>query len=87
MTGALLLAAALTVLLGVLAGAVVLVTARRPALALGLLTDFLLAAGLLRLAVARDWSAVAAAAGIVLVRHLVMAGVRAGTESGRSPTV
>ncbi|QBX55510.1 DUF1622 domain-containing protein [Nocardioides seonyuensis] len=41
----------------------------RPALALGL--DFLLAAGLLRLASAETWTAIASAAGIVAVRKLV----------------
>lgn len=41
----------------------------RPALALGL--DFLLAAGLLRLASADTWTAIASAAVIVVVRRLV----------------
>ncbi|SFP69693.1 Protein of unknown function [Geodermatophilus dictyosporus] len=64
--------------LALLAGAVALVATRRPALALGVLLDLLLAAGLLRLAAEPTWTSIATAAAVVALRRLIGAGLRAG---------
>ncbi|MGY1839453.1 MULTISPECIES: hypothetical protein [unclassified Modestobacter] len=63
------------------AGALTLASTRRPALALGVLLDLLLAAGLLRLAGEPDWQGIATTAVIVLLRHLAGAGLRLGARS------
>jgi hypothetical protein len=63
---------------GLLAAAVVLTATRRPAFALTVLLDFLLAAGLLRLTGQPGWTALATAAAVVAVRRLVGIGLRAG---------
>ncbi|OMQ14318.1 hypothetical protein A7K94_0217495 [Modestobacter sp. VKM Ac-2676] len=63
------------------AGALTLAATRRPALALGVLLDLLLAAGLLRLAGEPDWQGIATTAAIVLLRHLASAGLRFGGRS------
>ena len=62
-------------------GALVLVRTRRPAAALPVLLDLLLAAGLLRLAGDPDWRTIATAAAIVLLRRLIGIGLRAGGRS------
>jgi hypothetical protein len=59
-------------------GALALVATRRPALALGVLLDLLLAAGLLRLTGVPGWSALTTAASIVALRRLVGFGLRTG---------
>ncbi len=64
--------------LALVAGAVALAATRRPALALGVLLDLLLAAGLLRLAAEPTWASLATAAAVVLLRRLIGAGLRAG---------
>lgn len=58
-------------------GSLVLVASRSPRTALGIFLDLLLAAALLRLAVADSWSAIAAAAAVVAVRKLVVAALTA----------
>ena len=63
------------------AGALVLVGTRRPSVALPVLLELLLAAGLLRLAGDPSWDTIAAVAGVVLLRRLIGAGLRAGDRS------
>ncbi|WP_342762351.1 DUF1622 domain-containing protein [Kineococcus xinjiangensis] len=62
-----------------------LLSTRRPALALGIGLDLLLAAGLLRLATAPSWRQIAATAAIVALRHLIGRGLRAGAPVWRRP--
>lgn len=64
----------------VAAGAVLLTT-HRPVVALAVLLDLLLAAGLLRLAVPPTWTSLASAAAIVGLRKLISAGLRAGRRA------
>ena len=73
--------------LALVAGAVALVATRRPALALGVLLDLLLAAGLLRLAAEQTWGSIATAAAVVLLRRLIGAGLRAGGRALSPPAV
>lgn len=72
---------------GLVAAAVVLLATGRPLVALQVLLDFLLAAGLLRLTGQPGWGALASAAAVVAVRRLVGVGLRAGpvTGGGRRP--
>lgn len=77
------LAAPGTALLGLLSAVAALVVTRRPVLGLGILLDFLLAAGLLRLSVAHSWTAIAAAAGVVAVRRLIVHGLGAVSPPDR----
>jgi hypothetical protein len=60
------------------AGAVAFLSTGRPGLALSVLLDLLLAAGLLRLAGDPEWQALATAAAIVVLRRLIRTGLRAG---------
>ena len=69
------------------AGTVALVATRRPALALGVFLDLLLAAGLLRLAAEQTWTSLGTAAAIVLLRRLIGAGLRAGGRALSPPVV
>ncbi|WP_347057004.1 hypothetical protein ABC795_09880 [Blastococcus sp. HT6-30] len=62
-------------------GLVTLAATRRPALALGVLLDMLVAAGLLRLVGAPSWQALATAAVVIGLRHLVGYGLRLGARS------
>jgi uncharacterized membrane protein len=55
--------------------AVVLVTTRRPAIALPVLLEFLTAAGLIRLAAQPTWTRLFVAAGVVALRRLVVVGL------------
>lgn len=64
-----------------LAAAVVLAATRRPLLALKVLLDLLLAAGLLRLTGNPGWTAIATAAVVVVLRRLVSLGLRAGSTA------
>ena len=68
-----------------LAGALALARARRPALALAVFLDLLLAAGLLRLAGDPGWQAIATAAAVVAVRRLIGVGLRAGGRTWPAP--
>jgi hypothetical protein len=64
-----------------LSGIVALAATRRPALALGILLDMLVAAGLLRLVGDPSWRALATAAIVIAIRHLVGYGLRIGARS------
>ena len=64
-----------------LAGLVALAATRRPAAALPVLLDLLLAAGLLRLVGRPGWQALATAAAIVLLRRLIGFGLRTGERT------
>jgi hypothetical protein len=70
------------------AGAGAFLTTRSLLPSLGLFLDFLLAAGLLRLATAGTWQAIAAAAVIVAIRKLAVLGLRStgGFHPGGPPT-
>ena len=61
-----------------LAGLVALVATRRPAVALAVFLDLLVAAGLLRLVGQPSWPALATAATVILLRRLIGFGLRAG---------
>ena len=67
------------------AGALTLLVTRRPALALSVLLDLLLAAGLLRLAGDPGWRSIAVAASIVALRRVIGFGLRAGGRAWASP--
>ncbi|NEA99780.1 DUF1622 domain-containing protein [Streptomyces sp. SID13726] len=69
--------ALLVTLLGLLSAVCVGLRLRRVQPTVALLTDFLLAAGLIRLAAAPSWTSLAVAAATVAVRMLVNAGLRA----------
>jgi hypothetical protein len=73
--------------LALVAGAVALAATRRPALALGVFLDLLLAAGLLRLAAEPTWTALATAAAVVGLRRLIGVGLRAGSRALSPPGV
>ncbi len=75
-------AAAGCTLLGLIAAACVLLRTRQVQLALGVLLDFLLAAGLLRLSHDTTPRALATAATIVLVRKIVAFGLTARRSDG-----
>ncbi len=71
--------AALVISAGALVvGVLTFAVTRRPALALGVFLDLLLAAGLLRLAGDPGWRTVATAAAIAALRHLIGLGLRIG---------
>ncbi|WP_205730238.1 hypothetical protein [Blastococcus sp. TF02-8] len=74
-------AATLIVAAGVVSGLVVVVVIRRPPLALGVLLDMLVAAGLLRLVGTPGWPVLATTAVILLLRRVVSAGFRAARHS------
>jgi hypothetical protein len=67
-----------------LAGLVALVATRRPAAALPVLLDLLVAAGLLRLVGTPSWSALATAAAVILLRRLIGVGLRTGGRTRAS---
>ena len=75
------LAAQFVAAAAVLSGVVALAATRRPALALGILLDMLVAAGLLRLLGDPTWEAIATAAIAIAIRHLVTYGLRLGARS------
>jgi Protein of unknown function (DUF1622) len=56
---------------GLISGLIVLVTVRRPVVALQVAIDFWVAAGLLRLTGRPSWEAVVGAAGILIVRQVI----------------
>ena len=66
---------------GILAGVLALVVTRRPPLALGVLLDLLVAAGLLRLVGNRGWQLLLTTGVILVLRRLVGAGFRAAGHS------
>ena len=67
-----------------LAGLVALGTTRRPAAALPVFLDLLVAAGLLRLVGEPTWQALVTAAAIVLLRRLIGFGLRTGGHTWAS---
>ena len=67
------------------AGALTLAGTRRPALALHVFLDLLLAAGLLRLVGDPDWRTIMTAAAIVVLRRLIGVGLRAGGRAWTLP--
>jgi len=69
------------------AGALTLLTTRRPDLALSVFLDLLTAAGLLRLVGDPSWQSIATAGVIVALRHLIGFGLRLGarTWTGGAP--
>ncbi len=73
--------------LALAAGAVALAATRRPALALAVFLDLLLAAGLLRLAAEPTWTSLGTAAAVVALRRLIGAGLRAGGRAWSAPAV
>ena len=60
---------------GIVLGALALIALRRPPLALHVVLDFLLAAGLLRLSADATWQSLAVIAVVVLVRRVVTLGL------------
>ena len=66
------------------AGLVALVATRRPAVALPVLLDLLVAAGLLRLVGEPGWQALGTAAAIILLRRLIGLGLRTGGRTWAS---
>lgn len=71
----------LVVVVGIALSAAVLASTREPQAALPVLLDFMLAAGLLRLSATATWEAIASAAGIVVIRKIVVAGIGAGRRA------
>lgn len=69
---------------GIVLGAATLLVFRRPALALHVLLDLLLAAGLLRLSADAAWSVIAVTALVVVLRRVLTRSLLAGT--GRTAT-
>ncbi|GAB2686864.1 hypothetical protein [Thalassiella azotivora] len=80
------LAAAATAAAAVLCALLVLLRTRSWRVALPVLLDLLLAAGLLRLSGAQAWPSLVGAAVVVALRHVVVQGLRANPSwSVRSP--
>ena len=77
-------AALLVVAAAILAAAVVLVRIRSMRQALPVLLDLLTAAGLLRLAGAPAWSALAVTAIVIALRRLVTAGIQTASTARRT---
>ncbi|MEH0974823.1 hypothetical protein V6U77_27180 [Micromonospora sp. CPCC 205546] len=75
---------AATTALAALAGLAVLLGAGSWRCAVRVLLDLLTAAGLLRLAGHQDWTDLAGAAAIVLLRRLLWAALTAGASSARA---
>ena len=88
MTAALQIAAGtlalLVTALALISGLVALLATRRPAAALPVFLDLLVAAGLLRLVGEPGWPALATAATIVLLRRLIGFGLRTGGRTWAS---
>jgi hypothetical protein len=76
-------AALATIAAAILAGALVLLRTRSLRQALPVLLDLLTAAGLLRLAAAPTWSALAVTAIVIVLRRLVTAGIRTASAARR----
>ena len=66
------------------AGLVALIATRRPAAALPVFLDLLVAAGLLRLVGEPSWQALASAAAILVLRRLIGFGLRTGGRTRAS---
>lgn len=72
--------AALVAAAALVSGALALVTTRQPGIALAVLLDLLLAAGLLRLIAVSDWRGIIGAAAIVVIRKVVVAAYHRGSH-------
>lgn len=86
MTAVLLVASWSLAAAGILLGGLALAATRRVQVALGILLDLLLAAGLLRLVLADRWSAIATAAALVVIRKVVVLGLSAAESPGAATT-
>jgi Protein of unknown function (DUF1622) len=84
MTQVLLTAATVVAGAAVVVATLVLLTTRRMSVALPIALELLLAAGLLRLAVAETWTAILTAAVIVAIRQFVVASFRANASTRAS---
>jgi uncharacterized membrane protein len=71
--------------MALVSGGLALVVTRRPALALGILLDLLVAAGLLRLVGDPDWRTIIITGAVVALRHLVSYGLRLGERALEEP--
>ncbi|NNN30603.1 DUF1622 domain-containing protein [Streptomyces sp. S3(2020)] len=78
MTGLMTQAAVLTTAFGLVSAVCVSLRRRRVQPGVAVLTDFLVAAGLIRLAGQPSWASLATAAAVIGVRILVNAGLRTG---------
>ena len=67
---------------GLLLGALVALASRRPRDGLAVVLDFVLAAGLLRLALLDSWTAIASVTLVVVVRRLAVTGLRQAAGAG-----
>lgn len=76
-------AALLVTAAGIVVSAGALVATRSYSPALPILLDFLMAAGLLRLASSAQWHVIVAAAGIVAVRKVTMIGIGTAARAQR----
>ena len=74
----------LVVLAAIVVAGLVLVTTRNPYVALPVLLDFLLAAGLLRLSATASWGAIGGAALVIAIRKVAGIGIRAGRRARRN---
>ncbi|MEV6961686.1 hypothetical protein AB0M97_21290 [Streptomyces sp. NPDC051207] len=72
-------AAVLTTAAGLLSACVAYVSTRQARVSMGVLLDFLTAAGLIRLADEPSWESIAAAAAVITIRKLI------ATRLGRHP--
>ncbi|MFP5347166.1 MAG: hypothetical protein ACLGIA_09070 [Actinomycetes bacterium] len=73
-------AAGLVAAAALVSGALALVATRQPGVALAVLLDLLLAAGLLRLIALADWQAIIGAAAVVVIRKVVVAAYHRGSR-------
>lgn len=68
--------------LGVILATAVVAVTRRLTIALPVLLDMLMAAGVLRLGADAAWSSIATAATVVVLRKVVVAGIHQASETG-----
>jgi hypothetical protein len=68
---------------GIVVAGLVLLTSRSVAVALPIMLDILLAAGLLRLSATATWTAIMSASAIVIIRKLAVAGISKGYSARR----
>ncbi|WP_206319859.1 hypothetical protein [Streptomyces zingiberis] len=80
-------AALLSAVLGVPAALIVYARVREVGTALGVLLDFLAAAGLIRLSAAMSWSSILGAAAVITVRKVAAYGVTLTERGHRAPDV
>lgn len=73
-------AAGLVAAAALVSGALALVATRQPGVALAVLLDLLLAAGLLRLIALADWQGIIGAAAVVVIRKVVVGAYHRGSR-------